>query len=219
MCWSRRRSSTRSRCAGRRAQLGLFSPSSFRFERPLDPEMTEWASRRCCELILKVAGGTLQPGVIDVGGRTSARPAIGLRLGQIKRVLGIDIDRGQAVRILRALGLEEESSEGTTLSFRAPSWRSDLEREIDLIEEVARIHGYHHIPEDEPVAVTSAPRAARERVESAVRQALTGAGFDEAVTVSLVEDRLAAAVHAGPAVAPCALITPVENGNRLCARA
>ena len=182
--------------------LGLFSPSSFRFERPLDPEMTEWASRRCCELILKVAGGTLRPGVIDVGKRRAERPAVGLRLGQIKRVLGIEVDREDVVRMLKALGLEDESSGGSSLGFRIPSWRSDLEREIDLIEEVARVHGYHHIPENEPVAVSSAPRGARERVEAAVRQALTGAGFDEAITVSLVEDRLAVAVHAGPSVAP-----------------
>jgi phenylalanyl-tRNA synthetase beta chain len=182
--------------------LGLFSPSSFRFERPLDPEKTEWASRRTCELILKVAGGRLHPGVIDVGKPRPEKPPIGLRLGQIKRVLGIEVDRGEAVRILNALGLKDESSRGAALSFRAPSWRSDLEREIDLIEEIARIHGYHHIPEDEPVAVSSAPLGARERVEAAVRQALTGAGFDEAVTVSLVEDRLAVAVHSGNANAP-----------------
>ena len=141
--------------------LGLFSPSSFRFERPLDPEVTEWASRRASELILKVAGGTLHPGVIDVGMRRSEKPPIPLRLGQIERVLGIDIDRAEVVRILKALGLEHQPHNGTSLSFRPPSWRSDLEREIDLIEEVARIHGYHHIPEDRPVAVSSAPRAAR----------------------------------------------------------
>ena len=175
--------------------LGLFSPSSFRFERPIDPEITEWASRRASELILKVAGGTLHPGVIDVGKPRPEQPPIALRLGQIERILGIEIDRAEVVRILKALGLEDRLRDGASLSFRAPSWRSDLEREIDLIEEVARIHGYHHIPEDRPVAVSSAPRAARERVESAVRQALTGAGLDEAVTVSLVEDRLAMPVH------------------------
>ena len=86
------------------------------------------------------------------------------------------------------------------LRFRPPSWRSDLEREIDLIEEVARIHGYEHIPEDRPVAVSSSPRGARERVESAVREVLSGAGFDEAVTFSLVEDRLAVPVRPGPAI-------------------
>ena len=106
------------------------------------------------------------------------------------------------VRILKTLGLEEQPENGLAVSFRPPSWWSDLEREIDLIEEVARIHGYEHIPEDRPVPVSSSPRGARERVESAVRQVLSGAGFDEAVTFSLVEDRLAVPVRPGPAVAP-----------------
>jgi phenylalanyl-tRNA synthetase beta chain len=182
--------------------LGLFSPSSFRFERPLDPEITDWASRRACELILKVAGGTLHPGSIDVGERRPEQPAIQLRLGQIERILGIDIDRGEVVRILKALGLKEDSQNGLAVSFRPPSWRSDLEREIDLIEEVARIHGYEHIPEDRPVAVSSSPRGARERVESAVRQILSGAGFDEGVTFSLVEDRLAVPLEPGASQGP-----------------
>src|SRR5262249_26103869 len=72
----------------------------------------------------------------------------------------------------------------------------------DLIEEVARIHGYHHIPEDRAVPLVSAPRGQRERVESAVRDYLTGAGFNEAITFSLVEERLGAPLQPGPPVAP-----------------
>jgi phenylalanyl-tRNA synthetase beta chain len=182
--------------------LGLFSPSSFRFERPLDPEGTEWASRRCAQIILDVAGGTLHPGVIDVGSPAPARPPILLRLGQFERILGITIDRATVLRILTALGLEPTAGDERSLTFRPPSWRSDLEREIDLIEEVGRIHGYHHIVEDQPVALTSAPRGERERVESAVRSLLAGAGFDEAVTFSLVDDRLGAPVRPGPPTQP-----------------
>ena len=94
--------------------LGLFSPSSYRFERPLDPEGTEWASRRCAELVLETAGGTLHPGVIDVGPPTPPRPVIVLRFDQIRRVLGIDIPRERAIAILQALGLESrELPEGS----------------------------------------------------------------------------------------------------------
>jgi phenylalanyl-tRNA synthetase beta chain len=182
--------------------LGLFSPSSFRFERPLDPQATEWASRRCAELILEVGGGTLHPGVIDVGRRPAERAAISLRLDQIKRILGIRIDPARAAGILKALGLEPLGEDQRSLTFRPPSWRSDLEREIDLIEEVARIHGYEHIPEDRAVPLTSAPRGHRERVESAVRDFLTGTGFDEAVTFSLVEERLSVPLGPGPASPP-----------------
>ena len=182
--------------------LGLFSPSSFRFERPMDPEGTEWASRRCAELILRVAGGTLHPGVIDVGRRPPVQTPITLRFNQIERILGIVIDRSTVARILKALGLEWLAEDEHTMTVRPPSWRSDLEREIDLIEEVARIHGYDHIPEDRAVPLTSAPRGHRERVESAVREFLTGAGFDEAVTFSLVEERLGAPLQPGPSLAP-----------------
>ena len=183
--------------------LALFSPSSYRFERPIDPEATEWASRRCAELILATAGGTLHPGVIDVGTPRPARPAITLRLDQIRRILGIAIDREEVLRILTALGLRHEAGPPEAPRFVAPSWRSDLEREIDLIEEVARVHGYEQIPEDRAVPLTSAPRSTRERVESEVRSTLTGLGLDEAVTMSLVSEDLAEPLdpaEAGPPI-------------------
>jgi phenylalanyl-tRNA synthetase beta chain len=85
-----------------------------------------------------------------------------------------------------------------------------LEREIDLIEEVARIHGYEHIPENRAVPLTSARRGMRERVETTVRDLLTGAGFDEAVTFSLVDDRLAVPVQPGSASTPLR----VEHSSR-----
>jgi phenylalanyl-tRNA synthetase beta chain len=190
--------------------LGLFSPSSYRFERPIDPEATEWASRRTGELILETAGGILHPGVVDVGTPRPPRAAITLRLDQIPRVLGIPIERAAVERILEALGLAPRGNSATSLTFQPPSWRSDLEREIDLIEEVARVHGYEHIPEDRAVPLTSAPRSARERVEAAVRAALAACGFDEAVTFSLVADELSDAVAPGAAVPPIR----VEHSSR-----
>jgi phenylalanyl-tRNA synthetase beta chain len=182
--------------------LGLFSPSSFRFERPLDPVATEWASRRCSELILEVAGGTLHPGVIDVGPPPPKRLPITLRLAQIERTLGIAIDRKKVSWIIRALGLEWIGDDDRSIHVIPPSWRSDLEREIDLIEEVARIHGYEHIPEDRAIPLSSTPRSLRERVENSTREILTGSGFDETVTFSLVDDRYAAPLAPGPASEP-----------------
>ncbi|MGE3819371.1 MAG: phenylalanine--tRNA ligase subunit beta [Isosphaeraceae bacterium] len=182
--------------------LGLFSPSSYRFERPLDPEGTEWASRRCAELILETGGGTLHPGVVDLGPRPPQRSGVTLRLDQIPRVLGIAIDRETVERILNALGLVSQGSTADSLRVVPPSRRSDLDREIDLIEEVARVHGYEHIPVDRAVPLTSAPRAARERVESAVRETLIGQGFDEAMTFSLVADALAEPLEPGTPAPP-----------------
>ena len=177
--------------------LGLFSPSSYRFERPLDPERTEWASRRCAQLILELAGGTLHPGVIDVGAEPQPREPILLRFASIPRVLGISVAPHEVRHILTALGLVvlEETTE--TITVRPPSWRADLEREIDLVEEVARIHGYEHIPEDRRVPLARSGRGERERVETEVRVALTGLGFDEAYTYSLVSDELQLPIPGG----------------------
>ena len=132
--------------------LGLFSPSSFRFERPLDPEVTEWASRRCAELILEVAGGTLHPGVIDVGRASAERAADHAPAGSDPADPGDRRSTGRRSRgSCRPSASSRSDEDAGSLTFRPPSWRSDLEREIDLIEEVARIHGYEHIPEDRAV--------------------------------------------------------------------
>ena len=182
---------------GTSRSLGLHSPSSYRFERGLDPERTEWASRRTADLILETAGGRLHPGVIDVGKPPPERPAITLRLSQIPRVLGIEIDRGEVARILAALGLEPAGETTASLTFRPPSWRADLEREIDLIEEAARIHGYEHIPEDRAVPLARSAKGRRERVEAEVRGVLTGLGIDEACTYSLVAEPVGRAIEGG----------------------
>ncbi len=149
-----------------------------------------------------MAGGTLHPGVIDVGPPPPKRLPITLRLAQIERALGIAIDRETVSSILRALGLEWIGEDDRSIHVIPPSWRSDLEREIDLIEEVARVHGYEHIPEDRAIPLSSTPRGSRERVETSAREILTGCGFDEAVTFSLVNDRYAAPLGPGPACAP-----------------
>ncbi len=175
--------------------LGLHSPSSYRFERPMDPARTDWASRRCAELILRTAGGTLHPGVISVGDSAVERSPVTLRLSQIPRVLGLEIDRHTCTRILHALGLSEVESSSTALTFQPPSWRSDLEREIDLIEEVARIHGYEHIPENRPVPLIRSSKGLRERVEAEVRSSLSGMGFHEAYTFSLVAEPIDSALN------------------------
>ena len=136
--------------------------------------------------------------MIDVG-RARPRAAGRSRSGSTRSPAssGIAIDRREVERILQALGLESLGRVRRRRStFRPPSWRSDLEREIDLIEEVARIHGYEHIPEDRPCR-SRAPRgaiASGSRRRSATL--LTGSGFDEAVTFSLVADDAGRAARA-----------------------
>ncbi|HVC94722.1 MAG TPA: phenylalanine--tRNA ligase subunit beta [Pirellulales bacterium] len=169
-------------------RLNLHSDSSYRFERGLDPEGVDWASRRCCELVLELAGGELAAGSIDVGRRPPKREPIVLRLAQLKRVLGIEIDQATVRRVLQALGNEERRADEREVEVLPPSWRRDLSREIDLIEEVARIHGYEAIPEDVSVPMATSSRTQLDRVLERVRHVLTATGFDEALTLSAVEE-------------------------------
>ncbi|MEN1682051.1 MAG: phenylalanine--tRNA ligase subunit beta [Planctomycetota bacterium] len=165
----------------------LHSPSSYRFERGVDPEGIDWASRRCCELILELAGGELCEGMIDVATPVEPRGEIKLRFNQIPRILGMDVPDEEASKILTDLGCEQTHICGKCLKVIPPSWRADLTREADLLEEVARVHGYDKIPEDAGVPLAASVRSREEVVLGRVRDFVTAAGFDEAVTLSAVD--------------------------------
>ncbi len=196
--------------------LALHSDSSYRFERGLDPEGVDWASRRCCQLILELAGGELASGVIDVGRQPSKREPVVLRLAQLKRILGIEIDAAEVRRILAALGNREVRADAKQVEVVPPSWRRDLTREIDLVEEVGRIHGYDAIPEDVSVPMASSHWTQRDRVLSAVREALVAGGVDEAMTISLVEEMPSEAFSPWTDAAALVSATPVlRRADRL----
>jgi phenylalanyl-tRNA synthetase beta chain len=204
-------------------KLALHSDSSYRFERGLDPDGIDWASRRACELILQLAGGELAAGIIDVGRKPPPREPIVLRRSQIKRILGIEIDAAEVLRILTALGNQPASAKskadagaGDSLQVIPPTWRRDLTREIDLIEEVARIHGYDAIPEDVNVPMAASHRTDRDRVLQKIREALIAAGIDEAMTISLVEPAAADAFSPWTDAPPLISSTPVlRRADRL----
>ena len=193
-------------------RLNLYSPSSYRFERGLDPEGVDWASRRACELILELAGGELAAGVIDVGRRPDKREQVTLRISQLKRILGIDIEPSRARGILAALGNEVLKSDATSIEVIPPSWRRDLTREIDLVEEVARIHGYDAIPEDVTVPMATSARTRQDRVLSKIRHVLTSAGYDEALTLSVVEQEWSEAFSPWTDASPLVSDMPIVRG-------
>ncbi|MBI3864600.1 MAG: phenylalanine--tRNA ligase subunit beta [Planctomycetia bacterium] len=174
-------------------KLGLHSDSSYRFERGIDRQGLDWASRRCARLILDLAGGELCAGSLFAGVTpAAAREPVMLRLSQIPRILGIDIDKETVVRILASLGLTEATAHfAGTVAFTPPSWRRDLSREIDLIEEVARVHGYEKIPEDVLVPLEVSKATLPDQLTQRLADVLLAAGFYEAVTISFVDDDLA----------------------------
>jgi len=260
-------------------KLALRSDSSYRFERGVDPEGVEWASRRCCELILELCGGELATGTLDVGEKPAPRDAVTLRLAQLKRIIGIDIPVGEVLRILTSLGLRPQfgaaglditlvkdagntvavdhttklneaemrqlndafekrdldairklaearkdtveiltTTDASTPSVTVipPSWRRDLSREIDLIEEAARIYGYDKIPEDVGVPMAPSARTDEDRVLNKIRHVLTACGFDEALTISVVDDALSTSFSPWTDAAPLALQMPIlERADKL----
>ncbi|QEG21272.1 phenylalanine--tRNA ligase subunit beta [Mariniblastus fucicola] len=166
--------------------LNLQSPSSFRFERDVDSAQLDWASRRCCELILETAGGVLLEGVVDVGDRPKTPPTITLRLSQLKRVLGIEIPADFSAKVLAELGMEVKESDREQVTVVAPSWRNDLTREVDLVEEVGRIYGFENVPDDAAVPMAASFKQKTDRVLDKVRDVLTAGGFNEALCPSLI---------------------------------
>ncbi len=197
--------------------LNLHSESSYRFERGVDPQGIDWASRRCCELILELAGGELARGMADAGNRPPRREPIVLRFSQIERVLGIDVPRERVREILIALGNVEAPHpgplpEGEGVTVVPPSWRRDLTREIDLVEEVGRIYGYDRIPEDTGVPMVASARTQEDRVVAKVRQVLTAAGYDEAMTLSVVDQQACSSLSPWTEAEPLQSLTPVLRG-------
>jgi phenylalanyl-tRNA synthetase beta chain len=167
--------------------LNLHSPSSYRFERGVDLQQLDWASRRCCELILEIAGGELLAGSIVAGQNIDhSREPVKMRYAQVERLLGIPVSADESDRILKALGLEKTGGTDQQGEYLIPSWRRDLTREVDLIEEVARIHGYDEIPADADIDVVSSSKSLADQVAEKIRATLTSLGLYEAITLSFV---------------------------------
>jgi len=190
-------------------RLNLHSPSSYRFERGVDPQQIDWASRRCCQLILELAGGQLCAAAIDVGQPVATHEPIKLRFTELPRILGIEIVPTAVSKILTELGCQQTHICDHCVKVVPPTWRADLTREIDLIEEVARIHGYDQIPEDAGVKMVVSTRSREDRVLEQVRDVMVTGGFYEAMTISAVERDQVEKFQPWSSAEPLTVSTPI----------
>ena len=165
-------------------RLGLRTEASHRFERGVDPSAVEDASRRCAALVRHLAGGTESGTLVDVCAKPARPVTVTLRPARTVAVLGTPVSSDEQRRILTALGLAV-TARGDVLEVVIPTRRPDLTREIDLIEEVARVRGYDLIPSTLPL-MREAPSATSRSVGERTRDLLTGLGFDEIVTYGFV---------------------------------
>lgn len=196
--------------------LGLASDSSFRFERRPDPAMVECASRRAAALILELAGGTLQRGRVEAGRLEERTALIPLAAGRVEQVLGMPVPADRQRSTLSALGFVEQSTTADGTLWLPPSWRRDVTREIDLVEEIARIVGYDRIPENVTIAARAVAESPRQRVGRIAGEVMVAAGCYEAMTRSVVDERLDA-VGSPWSDSPSLVISPplVRGADRL----
>ncbi len=169
-------------------QLGIDTESSYRFERGVDVENVLIASNRACQLIQELAGGKVASGVIDVYPQPFSPVEIEFSPEETNHILGSNISPKEMSEILTRLGFKISQKEGEKhLWVRVPSYRNDISRPIDLVEEIARLYGYDKIPSGMPkIEISGSVDDKVLMLEDFVRDVLTGLGLCEVVSRSLV---------------------------------
>ena len=170
----------------------LKSESSHRFERSVDPEGSLRALDRLTQLLVEIAAAqTVEPSV-DIYPKPQAPLTLSLRASFLKRILGVDLSITEIEPALQALGFKIHVQRDASWAFEIPSFRRDLHREIDLVEEVARVHGYHKIPTHYPqISLAELPPAKLDPLDE-LRKTLAAWGFAEAMHYSFTSPQLLA---------------------------
>jgi len=171
-------------------KLALPSEASFRFERIVDIEKIDWASKRTAQLITQLAGGKVAKGVVDIYPGKREQKKVTMRLSRLNKLLGIEVPSDEAVKIFSRLSFQPQRKDDLLVCL-VPSWRSDICREVDLIEEVARVYGYGQIPTENKISIEVTPVDARQKSAEAVGYYLNGCGFYETINVTFVDNSVA----------------------------
>lgn len=193
--------------------LGLRTEASWRFERGVDPSAMDAVSARVCALIVELAGGEVACGAIDVGAAPPAPLSVGLTLASVSRVLGDGIGAREVLAYLGALGFGVRQS-GERITVSVPTHRKDIEVEADLIEEIARAHGYDKVVPEVPFHGLSARHETRDPGQRRARDAMVALGFHEVLTSSFVRPTDLERVGVDPSEAP-ALTNPINRETPL----
>lgn len=167
---------------------GLHTDASHRFERGADFEATTRACNRVAGLILESAGGKLDGALIDTVARQVDLAPVALHLSEVQRILGEKLETNEIFRILQQLGFELMPERGGDPDFTVhiPSWRLDVEREIDLVEEIARLHGFDKFANTLPSYAGAVIEAPDSEKDNKLRSTLLALGYDEAVSLTFI---------------------------------
>lgn len=168
-------------------RLGLHTESSHRFERGTDVNQLVKALNRAASLIAELAGGTVARGVIDVYPHEIPLKKVTVRLDKVNKLLGLSLSASEVTGMFASLEFGVETVEPGVYQITVPSFRVDIEREIDLIEEVARLNGFDKIPITMPLARVFSDRAPLpQRLEITLRNTLVSEGFNEVINFSFI---------------------------------
>jgi phenylalanyl-tRNA synthetase beta chain len=176
-------------------KLSLPSESAYRFGRIVDIERINWASERTAQLIVEVSGGKIVEGVVDVYPArwqqkkvgSAGSPQVTLRLSRLNKLLGIEVPAKKVLEILGGLKFELQQDGDDKIICTVPSWRSDVSREADLIEEAARVYGYDKVGLQGKISIEIAPVDKRQRISCSAGSFLNSCGFYEAITTSFCD--------------------------------
>ncbi|MGD1006918.1 MAG: phenylalanine--tRNA ligase subunit beta [Ignavibacteriaceae bacterium] len=171
--------------------LGLSTEASYRFERTVDPNGTLYAVERAVQLIADLAGGEVASGVLDVYPEKIKEKEVPIRFNRVKRVLGYTVANGKIISILKHLGLKVIYESEKEYRFSIPTYRPDLEREIDLIEEVARINGYDNIPTISKISISLGEKIDESSFTDQIRQYSCALGFFEIINNPMQGEKIA----------------------------
>ncbi len=171
--------------------LGLSTDASYRFERGTDPSNTIYAAERTANLIAELAGGEIVEGVLDVYPKKIKENKIKLRYSRIEKILGYVVPKRSIISILRKLGIKIVSEIKEGINVTVPTYRPDIEREIDIIEEIARIYGYDEIPTVSKISITLGEKTDASSFADKIREAANALGFYEMINNPLQSEKLA----------------------------
>lgn len=170
-------------------KFGLRTEASTRFEKGIDPNLSKLAVERVCQLIEEIGAGTVVKGNIDVYKDIKEAKTISLRPARANMLLGIELSTDEMINYLNGLGLKSELA-GELINVRVPTFRLDIELEVDLIEEIGRLYGFHNIKSKPLVGVlTRGEKPLSRRVEDKAKSILQGLGLNEVMTYSFISPR------------------------------
>ncbi len=196
--------------AGKARAFGMHTDASHRYERGVDYQVQRSAMERATSLLLSIVGGEAGP-ITEAIGTLPEPKRVSLRLIRVQQVLGIEMSPAEIVDILRRLGFGIDQQDGESLAVTVPSFRSDIAIEADLIEEVARIYGYNNIPKTTGLSRNGLrSKSERETPLARLRQQLVALGYQEVVTYSFIDPKLAQLISV-PGLEAIGLQNPISE--------